>query len=189
MDFNEIIKFAFMAFLVQNIVITQFLGLCSFFGVSNKEESAIGMGLSVLAVITMSSIVTYGIYYGILVRYDLTHLRTIVFILVISGFVQLVEMFIKKTAPSLYNTLGIYLPLITTNCTVLGVALLNIDNNFSFVQMLIFSVSTAFGYTFIIYIFSHIREQLQRTPIPQGLKGVPIALFTVGIMSLIMTGF
>ncbi|MGL4590165.1 MAG: electron transport complex protein RnfA [Mycoplasmatales bacterium] len=185
----DLIAFALGAFLVQNIILTQFLGLCSFFGVSNKEKSAVGMGLSVLFVITLSSIVTWTLYTFVLVPYELTYLRTLVFILVISSLVQIVEMFIKKISPVLYRTLGIYLPLITTNCAVLGVAVLNIDRNFDFVQMLIFSVATSFGYTAVIYIFSYMRVQMDKAPIPRQLRGVPIALLAAGMMALAMTGF
>lgn len=187
---SDIVMFAIGAMLVQNIVLTKFLGLCSFFGVSAKKDSALGMGLSVLFVISVSSIVTYSIYHYILVPFEITFLRTLVFILVISGLVQILEMFIKKISPALYKALGIYLPLITTNCAVLGVALLNIDNNFNFTDMLLFSVFTSFGYTFIIYVFAHIRERLdQAVFIPATLKGVPIAMLTAGIMALAMMGF
>ncbi len=186
---NSTIMFAMSAFLIQNIVLTQFLGLCSFFGVSNKEKSAIGMGLSVLFVITISSIASYLIYYGLLVPNNLEYLQTIVFILVISSLVQIVEMFIKKVSKPLYRLLGIYLPLITTNCAVLGVALLNITNNFNFTQMLIFSIASAGGYTFIIYIFSYIRESIERSPVPRALRGAPIAVLIAGIMALAMMGF
>ena len=186
---NNTIALFVSYFFIQNIVLTQFLGMCSFFGVSNKSSSAIGMGLSVFVVIVLSSSVTYLIYYYVLVPYQLTYLRTLVFILVISGFVQILELFMKKTAPALYKVLGIYLPLITTNCAVLGVALVNIDSGFSFRQMLLYSAGTSFGYTAVIYVFSFIREQMIRSPIPAALKGVPIALFTAGIMSLVVTSF
>lgn len=186
---NNTIMFALSAFLIQNIVLTQFLGLCSFFGVSNKEKSAIGMGLSVLFVITISSTVSYVIYYGLLVPNNLEYLQTIVFILVISSLVQIVEMFIKKVSRPLHRLLGIYLPLITTNCAVLGVALLNISSGFTFGQMIVFSIASASGYTFIIYIFSYIRESIERAPIPRTLRGTPIAVLIAGIMALAMMGF
>ncbi len=186
---NAAIMFALSAFLIQNIVLSQFLGLCSFFGVSNKEKSAIGMGLSVLFVITISSIVSYVVYYGLLVPNNLEYLETIVFILVISTLVQIVEMFIKKVSRPLYRLLGIYLPLITTNCAVLGVALLNITNEFTFNEMIIFSVASAGGYTFVIYVFSYIRESIERAPIPRALRGTPIAVLVAGMMALAMMGF
>lgn len=189
METYDLIQLAFGAFLIQNIVLTQFLGLCSFFGVSNKEKSALGMGLSVLFVITVSSTVTWAIYTFILVPYGLEVLTTIVFILVISGLVQIVEMFIKKISPVIYRALGIYLPLITTNCAVLGVALLNVQEEYSFVTMLVYSAFSSLGYTFVIYVFSYIREQISAYPIPRTLKGVPIALLSAGIMALAMYGF
>lgn len=186
---NSTIMFALSAFLIQNIVLTQFLGLCSFFGVSNKEKSAVGMGLSVLFVITISSIVSYVVYYWLLVPNGLEYLETIVFILVNSSLVQIVEMFIKKVSRPMYRMLGIYLPLITTNCAVLGVALLNITNGFTFGQMVVFSIASAGGYTFIIYIFSYIRESIERAPIPRALRGTPIAVLVAGMMALAMMGF
>lgn len=190
MGLQEMIMFAISAMLVQNIVLTKFLGLCSFFGVSAKKDSAVGMGLSVLFVITVSSVVSYLLYHYLLVPNQLTFLRTLVFILVISGLVQILEMFIKKVSKPLYDALGIYLPLITTNCTVLGVALLNIDNGYNFQEMLLFSVFTSLGYTFIIYVFAHIRERLDKAIfIPKTLKGVPIAMLVAGMMALSMMGF
>lgn len=191
-----LISIAFSAFLIQNIILTQFLGLCSFFGVGNKEESALGMGLAVTFVITISSIVTFALYLFVLKPYELEFLSTISFILVVSGLVQFVEMIIKKYLPTLYKSLGVYLPLITTNCAVLGVALLNverIDLNYStgmnFLIMVIFSFFTAAGYAFVIYIFSLIREQISKTPIHPGLKGIPIALITAFVMAMGFNGF
>jgi Na+-translocating ferredoxin:NAD+ oxidoreductase subunit A len=183
------INFFIVAFVISNVVLTQFLGMCSFFGVSNERNSALGMGLSVLFVITLSAIVCYGLYHGILVPYKLTHLRTLVFILVISGLVQIVELFIKKVSPALYKVLGIYLPLITTNCVVLGVVLLNITYKYTFLEMVLYSIGTSLGYSVVIYLFSFIREQIAKNPIPAKLKGVPIALFTAGIMSIVMATF
>lgn len=190
MGFSEILTIALSAMLIQNIVLTKFLGLCSFFGVSGKKDSAIGMGLSVLFVVTVSSVVVYLIYYNLLVPYNLTFLRTLVFILVISALVQILEMFIKKISKPLYEALGIYLPLITTNCVVLGVALLNIDNGYNFQEMLVFTIFTSLGYTFIIYVFAFIRERLDKSIyIPKTLKGVPIAMLIAGMMALSMMGF
>lgn len=185
----DMINFFIVAFIIQNVVLTQFLGMCSFFGVSSKNSSALGMAISVLFVITLSSIVTYIIYNNLLKPYNLEHLRTLVFILVISGLVQVVELFIKKVSPVLYNLLGIYLPLITTNCVVLGVVLININNEYSFNEMLIYSIGTSLGYSVIIYLFSFLREQIAKNPIPAKLKGVPIALFSAGVMSIAMIAF
>ncbi|MGL1891962.1 MAG: electron transport complex subunit RsxA [Spirochaetaceae bacterium] len=192
----QLVTIAFSAFLIQNIILTQFLGLCSFFGVGNKEESALGMGLAVTFVITLSSIATYALYIFVLVPFKLEFLSTISFILVVSGLVQFVEMVIKKYVPGLYKSLGVYLPLITTNCAVLGVALLNIDKinpdatmGMNFLMMLLFSFFTASGYAFVIYLFSLIREQIAKTPIHPGLKGVPIALITAFVMAMGFNGF
>jgi len=180
---------ALSAFLIQNIVLTQFLGLCSFFGVSNKETTALGMGVSVLFVITISTVTTWLIYTFVLVPYEITYLTTISFILIISALVQMVEIFIKKVSPILYKSMGIYLPLITTNCAVLGTALIVTTNGFNFEQMLVYCIATSFGYTFIIYIFSFIREAISKSPIPRTMRGMPTALFLAGVMSMIMVGF
>jgi electron transport complex protein RnfA len=189
MQLSVLLTLAFNSFLVQNIVLSRFLGICSFMGVSGKSKSAVGMGISVLVVITSSSAVSWWLYHKILVPNELEYMRTIAFILVISALVQLLEMVIKKITPALYKSLGIYLPLITTNCAVLGVAVLNIDNNFNFWEMLVFSAFTALGYTFIIYVFSLIRESLDKAPILEGFKGTPNAFITASIMSLIVSGF
>lgn len=191
MSVQNLIVLFFSAFLVQNIVLSQFLGLCSFFGVGNKRSSSIGMGASVTFVICVSSIITWTIYTYALVPAKLEYLSTISFILVISGIVQFLELFIKKYIPTLYSSLGIYLPLITTNCAVLGVSLLNISsvNNFSFISMLVFSIATPLGYAFVIYIFSTIREQLEKSPINKNLQGTPIALITAFVMAMAFSGF
>lgn len=185
---KDLIVIAFNAFLVQNIILTQFLGICSFLGVSNKRSSALGMGLAVLFVISSSSIAVWLIYYNILYP-NYTFMRTIVFILVIASMVQVIEMFIKKMVPPLYKALGVYLPLITTNCAVLGVTILNIDKNLDFSQMIVYSIFTSLGYTVVIIIFSYIRESIQKAPIPDGFRGIPSALIIASIMSLIFKGF
>lgn len=185
---SGLLSLAFTSFLVQNIILNQFLGICSFLGVSNKRSKALGMGLAVFFVITLSGMVTWAIYYFILVP-DLTYMRTIVFILVVAGMVQILEMAIKKFSPSLYSALGVYLPLITTNCAVLGVALLNIQNEFSFVETIVFSASTSAGYAAIIFTFSYIREAMNKAPIPEGFKGIPSGLVAASIMSFIFKGF
>lgn len=185
---QHLLELAFTSFLVQNIILSQFLGICSFLGVSNKRSKAIGMGLAVFVVITLSSMLTWTIYYFILVP-DLTFMRTIVFILVIAGMVQILEMGIKKFSPSLYGALGVYLPLITTNCAVLGVALLSIQNNFTFSETIVFSAFTSLGYTAIIIVFSYIREQMHKAPIPEGFKGIPSGLIAASIMALLFKGF
>ncbi len=185
---SDLLTLAFTAFLVQNIILTQFLGICSFLGVSTKRSSAIGMGLAVFVVITLSSLLTWTIYYKILYP-NLIFMRTIVFILVVAAMVQILEMAIKKFSPTLYRALGVYLPLITTNCAVLGVALLSIQNEYTFTETLIFSAFTSLGYTVIIITFSYIREQMHKAPIPAGFKGIPSGLIAAAIMSLIFQGF
>lgn len=184
----DLISLAFTSFLVQNIILTQFLGICSFLGVSNKRSKAIGMGLAVFVVITLGGMLTWAIYYFILYP-DLTFMRTIVFILVIASMVQILEMGIKKFNKTLYKALGVYLPLITTNCAVLGVAILNIQNNFTFAESVVYSAFTSLGYTAVIIVFSYIREQMNKAPIPDGFKGVPSGLIAAAIMSLLFKGF
>jgi len=186
---TDLITLAFTAFLVQNIILNQFLGICSFLGVSNKRSSALGMGLAVFFVITLSGMVTWTIYYKLLVPNELTFMRTIVFILVVAAMVQILEMAIKKFLPPLYDSLGVYLPLITTNCAVLGVSLLNIQNGFTLVEAIVFSAATSFGYTAVILVFSYIREQIHKAPIPAGFKGIPSGLIAASIMALIFKGF
>jgi electron transport complex protein RnfA len=186
---KDLIVLAFSAFLVQNIILSQFLGICSFLGVSNKRSSAIGMGLAVFFVITLSGGVTWLVYYKLLVPFEITFMRTIIFILVVAAMVQIIEMVIKKILPPLYESLGVYLPLITTNCAVLGVSLLNIQNDFSLVEAIVFSAATSIGYTAVIVTFSYIREQIYKAPIPEGFKGVPAGLVAASIMAMIFKGF
>lgn len=186
---GTLIPIALTALLVQNVILSQFLGICPFIGVSKKTQSAIGMGLAVTFVMVVSSAVSWLLYEYLLVPFDMTYMRTITFILVISSLVQFVEMVVKKYSPVLYQLLGVYLPLITTNCAVLGIAVLAIDNHYNFVETIIFSLFSALGFTLIIYLFSIIRERLEQAPIPEALKGVPIALITASIMSIIFMGF
>jgi len=186
---ETLLPIALNAFLVQNVILSQFFGICPFIGVSKKTESALGMGLAVTFIMVVSTIISWGINQHILVRYEMTYMRTITFILVISSLVQFVEMVIKKYSPSLYQLLGVYLPLITTNCAVLGIAVLAIDNQYGLIESIIFSLFSALGFTFVIYLFSMIREQLEQAPIPKCFKGVPIALITASIMSIIFMGF
>ncbi len=186
---KDLLVLAFSAFLVQNIILSQFLGICSFLGVSNKRSSAIGMGLAVFFVITLSGAVTWLVYYQLLVPFEITFMRTIIFILVVAAMVQIIEMVIKKVLPPLYESLGVYLPLITTNCAVLGVSLLNIQNDFTLVEAIVFSAATSIGYTAIIVTFSYIREQIHKAPIPEGFKGIPSGLVAASIMAMIFKGF
>lgn len=186
---GDVLAIGISAMVINNILLSQFLGICPFLGVSKKSESAIGMSLSVLFVMLTSSVITYILYHYVLFTFDITYLRTIVFILVISSLVQFIEMLIKKIAPAMYSLLGIYIPLITTNCAILGVALKNIDNGFNFVEMISYSTFSALGFGLVMYIFSVIRERIEHAPIPEPFKGVPIALITAAIMALIFSRF
>lgn len=179
---------------INNVLLSQFLGLCSFLGVSKKTETAVGMGGAVIFVITLSSAITNLIYNFILVKLSLEYMKTIVFIVVIAALVQLVEMVLKKYIPSLYNALGVYLPLITTNCAVLGVALTNVQVQYtSNLQSFIFSVvagfGTSLGYLVAILILAGIRERIEYNDIPEVFKGMPIVLIASGLMAIAFMGF
>jgi electron transport complex protein RnfA len=186
---SDLITLAFTAFIVENIILTKFLGICPFLGVSKKRSSALGMGLAVLFVILISSMVTWVLYKYVLESLSITYLRTIVFILVIASLVQMVEIFLKKISPALYKALGIYLPLITTNCAVLGVAILNINNNHSFVETVVYASFISLGFIFVMYIFAMIREKLDYSPVPKAIKGTPIALIVAAILAIIFSRF
>ena len=187
--FSQLLLIAVSTAIVNNVVLSQFLGLCPFLGVSKKINTAAGMGGAVIGVITISSAVCSLIYDCILTPLKLTYLNTIVFILVIAALVQFVEMFIKKFSPALYKSLGIYLPLITTNCAVLGVALDNIKQGFTFPEMLVYSLGIPIGFTLVLYIFSTIRERLDAADTPISFKGNPIALIVAALMALAFSGF
>ena len=190
MTFGEIISLAIGAILVNNVLLSQFLGICSFVGVSKKRSSALGMGLAVLFVLVLSSVVTWLLYNFVLVPFDVSFLSTIVFILVIATLVQFVEMVIKKYIPGLYKVLGIYLPLITTNCAILGVAnFVNVGQSYDLVQTLVYAISIGLGYILVMYIFSGIRERIEIAPIPKPFKGVAIALIIAGFMAMAFAGF
>jgi electron transport complex protein RnfA len=185
----DLIAIAFSALILQNIILTQFLGICPFIGVSTKRSSALGMGFAVIFVMLISSSVTWLLYNYVLEALDMTYMRTIAFILVIAALVQMVETFLKKVSPSLYKALGIYLPLITTNCAVLGVAVLNITNGHTFVEMLVYTAFIGLGFLLVMYIFSMIREKLDHAPVPKAFKGTPIALIVAAILAIIFTRF
>ncbi len=174
--------------LVNNVVLSQFLGLCPFLGVSRKMETAAGMGAAVIFVITIASAVT-SLLYQLLVIFHVEYLETVAFILIIAALVQLVELFLKKFSKSLYNALGVYLPLITTNCAVLGVALTNVQNGFDFVTSVVAGFGTALGFTISIVILSGIREKIEDNDIPQTFQGSPIVLITAGLMAIAFIGF
>ena len=177
------------AIFVNNIILSQFLGICPFLGVSKKISTAIGMGVAVMFVMTLATIVTFLIYYTFLQPYNLKFMTTVTFILVIASLVQMVEIIIKKSSPALYQSLGIFLPLITTNCAVLGIAILTIQKNYTLLAGICYTLASAIGFTLAIVIFAGIRERLDRTEIPQNLKGTPIVLITAALLSMAFMGF
>jgi len=177
------------AIFVNNFVLSKFLGICPFLGVSKKVETATGMGVAVTFVMTLASAATYLVYNFILIKLNIAYMYNIAFILIIASLVQFVEMFIKKSSPTLYQALGVYLPLITTNCAVLGVAVLNKDEGYNFIQSIINGVGAAIGFTLAIVLFAGIRERLERNNIPKAFKGFPIALITAGLMAIAFLGF
>lgn len=175
--------------LVNNVVLSQFLGICPFLGVSKKINTAAGMGAAVIFVITLASAITSCIYQFLLLPNNLTYLNTIVFILVIAALVQFVEMVMKKTMKGLYNALGVYLPLITTNCAVLGIALINVQKDYSILTSIVNGLGTAIGFTVAIVILAGIRERCEDNDIPESFKGTPIVLITSGLMAIAFCGF
>ena len=186
---KTLILIAIGSALVNNVVLSQFLGLCPFLGVSKKIKTASGMGFAVIFVITISSFLASLIYSFILVPLKLTYLNTIVFILVIAALVQFVEMFLKKASPSLYKALGVYLPLITTNCAVLGVALTNVSKEYDILTSVVNGCGTAVGFTIAIVILAGVRERTEHNDIPEAFKGMPITLITAGLMAIAFIGF
>ena len=180
---------AVAAALVNNVVLSQFLGLCPFIGVSKKTDTAAGMGAAVIFVIMIASAVTYGLYYALLVPFKLEYLQTIVFILVIAALVQLVEMILKKFIKPLYQALGVYLPLITTNCAVLGVAISNIDSGYNFAESMANSFGISVGLLIAIVILAGIREKSENNNIPKAFQGTPMVLLAAGLMAIAFTGF
>ena len=186
---KELLIIAVGAAIVNNVVLSQFLGICAFLGVSKKTETAAGMGGAVIFVITLSSFVTGLIYKYILTPLNVQYLQTIVFILVIAALVQLVEMFLKKSIPSLYQALGVYLPLITTNCCILGVAILVIQKDYDLLTGVVYAFSTAIGFGLALTLFAGLREQMSLVNIPKGMKGTPIALITAGLLAMAFMGF
>jgi len=185
----EYFVIVFGAIFVSNIVLAQFLGICPFVGVSGKLSTAMGMGGAVIFVITLATIVTWIMQYYVLNPLGLGFMQTIVFILVIAALVQMVEIILKKVSPSLFQALGVFLPLITTNCAVLGVAILTIQKDFNLLEGVVFAASNAIGFTLAIVIFSGIREHLDLMEVPRDMRGVPVALLTAGILALAFMGF
>jgi electron transport complex protein RnfA len=177
------------AIFVNNVVLSQFLGICPFLGVSSKVETSLGMGMAVTFVMALASIVTWCLQTYVLNPFGIGYMQTITFILVIAALVQMVEIVLKKVSPALYQALGIFLPLITTNCAVLGVAIITIQKDFDLLTGVIYSVSTALGFALALVLFAGIRERLDVEDVPQGMRGVPIALITAGLLAMAFMGF
>lgn len=186
---EAIVLLVVSAIFVNNFVLVKFLGICPFIGVSKKLDSAIGMGMAVTFVLTLASVVTYLIYKFLLVKLDITYLKTIAFILVIASLVQLVEMIIQKVSPALYKSLGIFLPLITTNCAVLGTATINVQKNYNLLTSSFYGFGAGLGFTLALILMAGLRERLDRCNIPRALRGAPIAFITAGLISLAFMGF
>ena len=186
---KELFLIAVGSALVNNVVLSQFLGLCPFLGVSKNVKTSAGIGAAVIFVITIASFVTSVIYKGILVSLNLEFLQTIVFILVIAALVQFVEMFLKKSMPPLYEALGVYLPLITTNCAVLGVALTNVQKSYNILESVINGVGTSVGFTIAIVMLAGVREKIEHNDVPYSFQGSPIVLITAGLMAIAFFGF
>ncbi len=188
MDITRLLAISLGAILTNNFIFSQFLGICPFLGVSKKSDTAVGMGLAVTFVMGLASAFCYGVNI-VLVKLDLAYMQTVAFILVIAGLVQFVEMFLKKAIPTLYTALGVYLPLITTNCAVLGVALLNVQNNYNFIESVVYGITGGLGFLLAIYLFATVRERVQFSDYPKCFEGFPIALITAGLMALAFMGF
>ena len=187
--FLSLFTIALNAILAENFILVKFMGICPFMGVSKRSDTALGMGLAVTFVMGLASAATWAVNEFLLVPLNLAYMQTLVFILVIAALVQLVEMFLQKSVPSLYQALGIYLPLITTNCAVLGVVLLNVQNGYGFIESLVYGVMGGVGFTVAILLFSSVRERLEDCDCPEAFKGFPIALIAAGLLALAFMGF
>ncbi|PID27885.1 MAG: electron transport complex subunit RsxA [Candidatus Cloacimonadota bacterium] len=187
--FSKIFSIAIAAVFVQNFVLMRFLGLCPYIGVSKKLDSAAGMGMAVIFVMTIASAITYIIQHYILVPLKIEYLQTIAFILTIASLVQFVEMAIQKTAPGLYKALGVFLPLITTNCAVLGVSILNVTEKYNFLESVLNGAFAGLGFTLVLVLMAGLRERLERADVPESMKGMPVALIVAGSMALAFLGF
>ena len=185
----NLISLALTGLLTSNVVLTKFLGICPFIGTSKNKKNALNMGLSVMIVVVLSSIITYLIYNYILVPTNTTYLKTIMFILVIASLVQTLELILKRYFKKIYSSLGLYLPLITTNCCVLGIVLLNIENGYNLVEMLVYSISASLGFILVIYVFASMRQRLEKCNVPKSFRGTPIALIIAAIMSILFMRF
>lgn len=189
MDFGKLFSIIITSIFIQNYVFGKVLGICPYMGVSKKVESSIGMGMAIIFVITISSGITWTIYQYMLVPFGLEYLQTIMFILIIASLVQFVEMAIQKLSPNLYNALGVYLPLITTNCVVLGVAILNIQEGYNFIETVVNGFGAAVGFTLALVLLAGIRERIEYSDIPEPFKGVPIAFLTASCLAMAFMGF
>ena len=189
MDIFKLLSIALGAILANNFIFAQFLGICPFMGVSKKVDTAVGMGIAVTFVMGLASAITWLVNEYILVKFDLMYMQTVAFILVIASLVQFIEMFLQKAMPALYTALGIYLPLITTNCAVLGVALLNIQSKYTFIESVTYGITGGLGFLLAIVLFASIRERLEFADYPKSWEGFPIALVTAGLMALAFMGF
>ena len=185
----ELLAITLGAILANNFIFSQFLGICPFLGVSKKVDTAVGMGIAVTFVMGLASAITWLVNTFILIPFDLGYMQTVAFILVIAALVQFIEMFLQKSMPSLYTALGVYLPLITTSCAVLGVALLNIQNNYNFISSVVYGITGGLGFLLAIVLFASIRERLVFADYPKSFEGFPIALVTAGLMALAFMGF
>ena len=187
--FPALVALSLNAILIENFIFSKFLGICPFLGVSKKTNTAVGMGLAVIFTMTLASALTYVVYRFILVPAELEYLKTIAFIIVIASLVQFIEMFLQKSLPALYSALGIYLPLITTNCAVLGVALLNITNEYNFLFSVVYGFMAGVGFLLAIVLLSLVRERIEYCDIPEPFRGFPIALIASGLLSIAFMGF
>ena len=185
----ELLAITLGAVLANNFIFSQFLGICPFLGVSKKVDTAVGMGLAVTFVMGLASAITWAVNKFILIPFDLGYMQTVAFILVIASLVQFIEMFLQKAMPALYTALGVYLPLITTNCAVLGVVLLNVQSNYNFISSVVYGVTGGIGFMVAIVLFASIRERLVFAEYPKSFEGFPIALITAGLMALAFMGF
>ncbi|NLL45430.1 MAG: electron transport complex subunit RsxA [Clostridiales bacterium] len=189
MSFTSILSIALGAILVENFILVKFLGICPFMGVSKKMDTALGMGLAVVFVMGLASVFTWLVNEYLLIPLGLAYMQTVAYILVIAALVQFVEMFLQKTVPALYEALGIYLPLITTNCAVLGVALLNTQYGYNFIESVVYGITGGLGFTVAIVLFASVRERLEFSEYPEAFEGFPIALVSAGLISLAFMGF
>ena len=188
MSVTKLLAISLGAILTNNFIFSQFLGICPFLGVSKKSDTAVGMGLAVTFVMGLASAFCYGVNI-ILVKLGLGYMQTVAFILVVASLVQFIEMFLKKSMPTLYTALGVYLPLITTNCAVLGVVLLNVQNDYTFIASVVYGITGGLGFLLAIYLFSTVRERLEFADYPKAFEGFPIALITAGLIALAFMGF